>query len=95
MLPGYASSWTLAGTGGHISWKQQSIQSSDREDDSPFGSVLINALVLTDLATFRVVGNSETTTDWQKGRGEAVCGRSGRLGSLHRVYGNKFWVRMR
>jgi len=35
-LPSYASSWTLAGTGGRISWKQQSIQSSDRENDPPF-----------------------------------------------------------
>jgi hypothetical protein len=47
-LPGYASSWTLAGTGGQISWKQQSIQSSDRENDPPFRLVLINTLVLTD-----------------------------------------------
>jgi hypothetical protein len=37
-----------------ISWKQQSIQSSDRENDRPFGSLLINALALTGLATFRV-----------------------------------------
>ena len=36
-MRGYASSWTLAGTGGQMSWKQQSIQSSDRENDPPFG----------------------------------------------------------
>ena len=43
-LPGYASSWTLAGTVGQTSGKQQSMQLSDRENDPPVGSTLQGAV---------------------------------------------------
>jgi hypothetical protein len=43
-LPGYASSWTLAGTVGQTSGQQQSMQLSDRENDPPLGSTLQGAV---------------------------------------------------